>query len=271
MLSLIIDFNKYWYIFGLISLMVAVRHGFGPTTLKNLFIFIVTYIIPASIYNQTSSLYFNQNELIEIYLGINLLSLFSLICGRVISDYKQVQYNIKLELRKVEKINTELDSFVYSVSHDLSAPLKSIIGLSHLMKLDNNPENNIGYATKIKDSANKLDKFIKDILDFSRNSRIKISHSRIDLELMINDILSDHSFIDGFDQLNIDLSGLKMKIFSADEMRLKVILNNLISNAIKFTKTNSAAFIIVTSTKRDTQIEISVEDNGDGIPSEYID
>ena len=97
---------------------------------------ITTYFIPATIFKQSTNLYFNQSELIEIYLGINLLALFSVICGRVISDYRQVQYSIQHQIGNVEKINRELDSFVYSISHDLSAPLKSIKGLAHLMQLE---------------------------------------------------------------------------------------------------------------------------------------
>lgn len=270
LLSLIIDFTKFWYIFGLISLIASVRYGFGPTTLINLLILITTYFIPASIFRQATSLYFNHNELIEIYLGVNLLSLFSIICGRVISDNWQVQFNIQHQIRKVEKINKELDSFVYSVSHDLSAPLKSIKGLTYLMRLDNNPNRNFEYAIKIEESANKLDQFIGEILDYSKNSRIEVSGSKVDLELLINDIISNHSFIDGFDNLKFDVSNLEVKILTVDEMRMKVILNNLISNAIKFNNGGSSATVLIKSRKVDSLIEISVEDNGCGIPKEFI-
>lgn len=270
LLSLIIDFTKFWYIFGLISLIVSVRYGFGPTTLINLLILITTYFIPASIFRQATSLFFDHNELIEIYLGVNLLSLFSIICGRVISDNWQVQFNIQHQIRKVEKINKELDSFVYSVSHDLSAPLKSIKGLSYLMRLDNNPSRSFEYAIKIEESAKKLDQFIGEILDYSKNSRIEVSESKVDLELLIKDIISNHSFMDGFDKLKFDLSDLEVKILTADEMRMKVILNNLISNAIKFSYGKPVALVKVTSKKINSKIEISVKDNGEGIPKNYL-
>lgn len=271
LLSLIIDFNKYWYLFGLISLFVSVRYGFGPTTQINLLILITTYFIPATIFKQPTNLYFNQSELIEIYLGINLLSLFSVICGRVISDYRQVQFSIKHQMRNVEKINRELDSFVYSISHDLSAPLKSIKGLAHLMRLDENPANNKEYAQKIEESADRLNQFIGEVLDFSRSSRINVSRSKIYLELMIKEIIANHSFIDGFNHLNFDLTGLELKVITADELRMKIILNNLISNAIKFNNGGSDATVKVTSKKVDSLAEIVVEDNGRGIPSKYLD
>ena len=271
LLSQCIDFNKFWFVFGLISLIVSVRHGFGPTILINLLILITTYFIPALIFKQTSSLYFNQNELIEIYLGINLLSLFSIICGRVISDYRQAQYNIQFQMKNVEKINSELDSFVYSVSHDLIAPLKSIKGLTNLMRLDNNPDNNKSYAVKIEESATKLDQFINEILEFSRNSRIIVTNSKIDIELMIKEIISNHRYIDEFDKLNFDLSGIELKWIFVDKMRLKIILHNLISNAIKFSSGRQDATIKISSKKTDTKLEISVTDSGLGIPKKYLD
>ena len=270
-LSVTMDFSKYWYVFGLISLFVAVRHGFGPTTLINLFILVAAYIIPASIFNQTSNLYFNQNELIETYLGINLLSLFSIICARVISDFRQAQYNIQLEISKVEKINQELDSFVYSVSHDLIAPLKSIKGLTHLIRLDENPKNSEEYVAKIEESANRLDLFIQEILDFSRNSRLSVANATINLKQMAEEIISNHRYIDGFERTCFDLSGIQINSISADEMRLKVILNNLISNAIKFSVGRSEPKIVVASKKNDQLLEISVEDNGHGISTEYLE
>ncbi len=271
LLSLYIDFSKYWYIFALISLFVAVKHGFGPTTQINLLILITTYFIPASIFKQPTNLYFNQNDLIEIYLGISLLSIFSIICGRVISDYRQSQYNIQHQIRNVEKINRELDSFVYSISHDISAPLKSIKGLTQLMQLDDNPVNYKVYALKIEESADRLDQFIGEVLDFSRSSRLKVTRSKIYLELVVKDIIANHRFIDGFDHLNFDLSGLELKVILADEFRMKIILNNLISNAIKFSHGEPSAIVKITSKRVDSFVEITVEDNGHGIPKEFLD
>ena len=270
-LSISLDFDKYWYLFGLMSLIISVRNGFGATSLVNFFILFVIYLFPASIYKQTTNLYFNQSELLEIYLGINLLSLFSIISGRVISDYRQIQKTIQLQMNKVEKINTELDSFVYSVSHDLIAPLKSIKGLTNLMRADRDSKNNVDYINRIEESTNRLDHFIGEILDFSRNSRVEITKTTVDLELMIKDIIANHRFIEGFNQLNFDLSGIKSKTISVDEMRLRIILNNLISNAIKFSNGNSGATVKFITRKNGRTTKITVEDNGCGIADEYQD
>lgn len=270
-LSAILDFNRYWYLFGLISLVVSVRYGFGATSLVNLFILLVIYFVPASVYGQTTNLYFDQNELLEIYLGINLLSLFSIISGRVISDYRQAQSGLRIQMEKVEKMNKELDRFVYSVSHDLMAPLKSIKGLINLIKTDKEKKHANEYISRIEESADKLDEFIGEILDYSRSTRKEVSRSKVNLDKMIRDIIDNHRFIKGFDHLDFDLSGLKIKIVQTDEMRLRIIINNLVSNAIKFSEDANHAKISFSSRSTNGKCIITVKDNGCGIPEEIKD
>ncbi len=270
LLNFALDFKKYWYLFGLISLIVSVRYGFGLTTIVNLLILIMIYFLPASIHKQTTNLYFSEEELLEIYLGTNLLALFSIISGRVISDYRQAQASIRIQMEKVERINTELDRFVYSVSHDLIAPLKSIKGLINLIHHDSNKNNTLEYVSKIEESADKLGDFIGEILDYSRNTRQEVTKVNIDLEQMIQENLANHRFIDGFDHIKFDLTGLNVKQLKVDELRLKIILNNLISNAIKFSRDNTDALICFYSERKDQHIFLEVEDNGEGIPAEYV-
>ena len=226
LMNAFLDFTKYWYLFGLLSLIVSVRYGFGATTLINLFILVLIYFVPALIFRQTTNLYFNQNELLEIYLGINLLALFSIVSGRVISDYRQAQLSIRIQMQKVNQVNTELDRFVYGVSHDLMAPLKSIKGLINLIHRDSDKRNMDEYISKIEDSANKLDEFIGEILDYSRSTRKKVTKTVIDLEQLIKDNLANHRFIEGFEHLEFDFSGLEIKKIVTDELRLKIIFNN---------------------------------------------
>jgi two-component system, sensor histidine kinase len=271
LMSYFMNFNRYWYLYGLISLVISVRHGFGLTAIANLFILTVIYLIPASFYRQTANLYFSQNELIEIYLGINLLSLFSIICGRVISDYRNAQKSIRVEMEKVEKINTELDRFVYSVSHDLIAPLKSIKGLTNLMKRDHDKGNSVDYVSKIEESATKLEEFISEILDYSRSNRTDLKYERVDLIQLIEENISNHRYLEGFEHIEFDLSAVTVREVRTDSLRLRIILNNLISNAIKFSNDAPDSKIKFSSVKKNGNIEIAVEDNGYGIPPEFKD
>lgn len=269
LLTISIDFVKYWYVYALISLVIAVRHGFGPTALVNLFILLAVYFFPAIVFRQTANLYFSQSELVEIYMGTNLLALFSIVCGRVISDYRLAQQSIREQMEKVEKINTELDRFVYSVSHDLVAPLKSIKGLTNLLKKDQNELNSADYILRIEDSADKLDEFIHEILDYSRSSRLELTSKEIDLEKLINLNIDNHKFIQGFEHITFDLSQLEQKQIRTDEMRLKIIVNNLLSNAIKFCKDQENAEIKFSSSLHNGMLQLIIEDTGIGIPEEY--
>ena len=109
---------------------------------------------------------------------------------------KKTEEKIKISNRKLRKANVELDNFVYSVSHDLRAPIASVLGLVNLAKQEEDIEMMRKYLSMVAQSAEQQDNFIKDILDLSRNSRLEVNHEEISFEAMINDI---------FDQFKIQL------------------------------------------------------------------
>jgi signal transduction histidine kinase len=174
-------------------------------------------------------------------------------------------------MEKVEKINTELDRFVYSVSHDLIAPLKSIKGLTNLMKRDHEKENAANYISKIEESATKLEDFIGEILDYSRSNRTDMQYESVDLLQLIEENISNHRYLEGFEHIKFDLSAIEVREVRTDSLRLRIILNNLISNAIKFSNNSPDSKIIFSSVKKNGNIEIAVEDNGFGISSAFHD
>jgi signal transduction histidine kinase len=94
---------------------------------------------------------------------------------------------LKKQNEELTKINKELDSFVYSVSHDLRSPLSSILGLVNVAKLDNqkNKETITNYFDMIERSVLKLDETLREILDYSRNARGELIISEIDLSQLI--------------------------------------------------------------------------------------
>ena len=101
------------------------------------------------------------------------------------------------------KINNELDSFVYSVSHNLRAPLMSVLGLLNLVKLENSTENLHHYHQMMEDSIYKLDNTVKEILDYSRNARQELQIGPIDFKNMIKETLDKMQFMSGFELLDI--------------------------------------------------------------------
>ncbi len=270
-LSLLIPFEKYWFAYGIISLYVAIRFGFGEAAFCNLFVFMVTYVLP-SYFSKSPTLLFNGDDpLYSIFLGNLLLSLFVAITGRVITDLQIAEKQLHLQNQELENTNKELDRFVYSASHDLSAPLKSILGLVTISKMDSSPQSAEVYLNQIEKSVLKLDSFINEILDYSRNKRTSISAEQVELKELCQEILDNLKYMDDFANIEVDLNELQQSTIQQDKVRLKIILSNLISNAIRFQKrTPGHKSIIKISSRRDSKNTlIDVEDNGEGIRPEW--
>ena len=163
------------------------------------------------------------------------------------------------------KINNELDSFVYSVSHNLRAPLMSVLGLLNLVKSESDTHNLDQYHHMMEESIHKLDNTVKEILDYSRNARQEIQVGPIDLRNLIKETLDKMQFMPGFELLDIQLLVDDHEFYS-DFYRVSVILNNLISNAIKYLdQSKSKPSLVVTVTIDDKKAKLSFQDNGVGI------
>jgi signal transduction histidine kinase len=269
-LSFTIPFEKYWFVYGLISLYIAIRFGFGEALFCNLYVFLITYVIPVLYPEEWILAPKAGSQIYYIFLGNLLLSLFVAITGRVISDLRKVEENLSLQKKELEITNQELDRFVYSASHDLSAPLKSILGLVTISKMDTNPDASSQYLNEIEKSVLKLDSFIAEILDYSRNKRVDITTEQLEIKALCQEILDNLKYMDNFSKIQIDLNGLDHETILQDKIRMKIILSNLISNAIRFQKRipDHQSIIKISSKKKLNNTFIHVEDNGEGIRPE---
>jgi signal transduction histidine kinase len=268
--SFTIPFEKYWFLYGLGGLVIAIRVGFGEALFCNLFVFIITYIIPAL--NLPDSFFTSSNgdSIFNIFLGNVMLAVFVAITGRVISDLRYAEDKMQVQFQELQKTNQELDRFAYSVSHDLSAPLKSIQGLVNISKLDTSPEVKQEYIEKIGLSVSKLDLFIKEILDYSRNKRLPNREAQVDVRATCLEVLESLQYMENFQRMKIDLVSINGKIINTDPSRFKIILSNLFSNAIKFQKKiseQSPCLSVSISTGND-KLKLMVADNGEGIQPE---
>ena len=188
-----------------------------------------------------------------------------------ITEIKDSQFKLIEKNRDLEKVNSELDSFVYRVSHDLRAPLTSILGLISLMKIETNQEKFTEYIALQEKSINKLDLFIKEIINLSRNSRLGITVSQIDFESLIHEVFESQNFSKFAKEIRHVIDIEKGISFFTDRQRLSIILNNLISNALKYIdlhKKSSFVKINIYSENSDCVIEMS--DNGIGISEAYL-
>jgi signal transduction histidine kinase len=175
---------------------------------------------------------------------------------------------------ELKKINKELDSFVYSVSHNLRAPLMSVLGLLDLAKHEN--QNNKSeldlYFSMMETSIHKLDETVKEILDYSRNARQNLSIEKIDLKRMIDDHFGKMQFMPGSQNIERFINIDQRASFHSDNYRLSVIMNNLISNAIKYhDPQKNRPFLRITVEVDDEKALMIFEDNGIGIEERYLD
>jgi PAS domain S-box-containing protein len=173
----------------------------------------------------------------------------------------------------LKKINAELDNFVYSVSHDLRAPLLAIQGLIRLIadSKDVLSGENSNYLNMVISSVNRMDDTIKEILEYSRNARLDIHVKPIDFQQMINEIFLDVKHIfPGSMSLDIKIKG--KEDFFSDPYRMNTLLKNLIGNAVKYQRPESNQPYLKIGIQKDGEKAIlRFEDNGEGIPPEHID
>jgi|GEM_PF-1604350 len=165
--------------------------------------------------------------------------------------------------------NTELNNFVYKVSHDLRAPLTSIKGLINLIKLENDPAVFDEYMQMISGRVERLDSFIRDVLSHSKNLNVKIKIEKVDLKEIVNDCLARVAYHTSSSKVTLLIS-IKGKEFYSDYQRVHEILRNLISNAYQYSKRNSKNSFVKIAIKTTLKYTlIVVEDNGIGIKKRY--
>jgi signal transduction histidine kinase len=186
-----------------------------------------------------------------------------------IQNRNEAQLKLQQANEELIKRNTELDNFVYSVSHDLRAPISSILGLINLAKKDKAHNVKTLYLEMIEKSARQQDYFIREILDQSRNARLEVKCEPVLFRTLIEET---------FEQFEIPNSEVKLETvicvdqdtpFYTDKWRLKIILNNLISNSIRY-KNGKDPVIRIDAKIIDHKVTLSVEDNGKGISQEHI-
>ena len=191
--------------------------------------------------------------------------------ARDITKIKEAEEQLKSQNEELTRINSELDRFVYSASHDLRAPLLSIKGLVNMMKLDSEKENAGTYLNLIEKSINKLDRFITDVVHHSRNSRMEILPKEIDFACLISDSIESLKYMDDADKVDSIISMDTPYVFYSDDSRLKIIFNNIISNAVSYRDKEKDSFIKIDIQVKNDKAVLTFADNGMGIPAEFRD
>ena len=166
--------------------------------------------------------------------------------------------------------NKELDSFVYHTSHDLKAPLKSVLGLVDLAKREDIQNKLTQYHDMMESSIHKLEEFISSIIQYSSNSKSDVHIKLIDFDKLIANAISEIQFHDAFEKIEFLKKIESNGSFYSDEKRIQIIINNLISNAIKYYDQNKGnPQISIDIHQVNGATKISIKDNGIGIKTEH--
>ena len=224
------------------------------------------------------------------FFPIIIFSIFTFLLNRELEKRKQSEIQLKLqnedylrmnkmllesneEIRKINnaltKTNMELDSFVYRVSHDLRAPICTSMGLVDLAIGSADIKEIKHYLSLQETSLKRLDQFIRDILDYSKNIHLELIPQIIDFNELIDAAFQDYK---NPKVENIELvKKLDTTIpFRNNLFRLKIIFNNLISNAVKFQNEGELKHLIeVCVTTTSENVTISIRDNGIGIQDKF--
>jgi PAS domain S-box-containing protein len=186
-------------------------------------------------------------------------------------ENKRLQQTLQEKNDDLIKINAELDRFVYSASHDLRAPISSLLGLIEVAKMEKDMDRVVQLLDLQKKSLMRMDRFIKDIVDHSRNTRLAVTPEPIDFDLMIANALEQLQFMEKFNRIRKSVTVEQATVFYTSATRVDIILNNLFSNAMKYADLRkNDPYLQVTVKCFDHKAEIKIADNGEGIPADAL-
>jgi PAS domain S-box-containing protein len=199
--------------------------------------------------------------------------------NRDITKQRQIEESLRgaqVELAEraaeLEAANKELEAFTYSVSHDLRAPLRHVLGYAELLQkqsasvLDGKARR---YMTMILEASTRMGNLIDDLLSFSRIGRAEARKTAINLDQLAREVIVEL----GQDAKDRSIAWTigALPVCYGDRSMLKLVLANLLSNAVKFTRTRAQAKIeIGCAAGKDNQVEVFVTDNGAGFEMQYV-
>ncbi|HAI76925.1 MAG TPA: hypothetical protein DCM08_11830 [Microscillaceae bacterium] len=236
------------------------------------------------VYLQKRKVYYTDRKrygLKEFYLQVHASPILNdksevVSIGFIVQDVtrlKKIEKQLQMQNEELQKVNEELDRFVYSASHDLRAPLTSLLGLLNLTKVTQDETEKQQCLSMMENSIQKMDKFIKDIISHSKNIRLEPLPEKIDFQEIVQEILLHNSFLPkNKPELHKIVNVLQDKSFFSDIMRVKTILNNLITNAINYSDLQKQdPFIQINISVASDKAVVEISDNGIGIGEEHLE
>ncbi len=211
-----------------------------------------------------------ETLLTENFENGNIVSVQSIV--RDITERKLAEQQLESQNTELKKINSELDSFVYSTSHDLRAPLLSVLGLINLSREAEDKTELKNYFDMMEFSVLRIDETIKSILAYSKNSRLIPKIEKINIREIVNDYLDSVLHLNGMNNIYFNIDVKEEMHFYSDKFRISTIIINLLNNAIKYQKIDQENPLINCRFTSDSAEGIFIiEDNGEGIEKDKLE
>ena len=184
---------------------------------------------------------------------------------------ENLEQRVKERTVQLSEANKELESFSYSVSHDLRAPLRHISGFAELLQkriLNDEDETKVRYVGIISDSARRAGQLVDDLLSFSRMGRAEMMRTEIDFNALLLQAKSDLQFEKNGSQIIWKIADLPR--VKGDPAMLRLVWQNLLSNAVKYSRSREQASIEISCTETVDEYVFFVRDNGVGFDMRYV-
>lgn len=212
-----------------------------------------------------------DGEVIGILVNIQDITIQKLALDDVKKLNTELEQRVEQRTAQLQASNRELESFSYSVSHDLRAPLRRINGYGQILLEEYGPnldDTGRNYLSRILTSSKYMGKLIESLLNLSRFSRIDPRIGPVDLCVLAREILANYQALNPERTVEIDLP--QTLVVNADEDLMQIVLDNLLGNAWKFTSKKDSARIKMDSCQRDNKTVVFISDNGAGFDMAFV-
>jgi signal transduction histidine kinase len=198
---------------------------------------------------------------------------FAAVRRRTEESLRLARDDLAKRARELEAANKELESFSYSVSHDLRAPLRHVVGFAELLQKQSAAsldEKGRRYMAMILDASKRMGTLIDDLLSFSRIGRAETRKTAVNLDTLVREVVAE--LRQETKDRDVAWTVGALPVCYGDRAMLKVVVMNLLSNAAKFTRMRPRAKVeIGVAGGTDKHVEIFVTDNGAGFDMQYVD
>ncbi|MBZ4187573.1 hybrid sensor histidine kinase/response regulator [Niabella beijingensis] len=186
-------------------------------------------------------------------------------------DHYKANKELREKIAELQKTNDGLNRFVYSLSHELRAPIASATGILDLVKMEGRMDDSGDYWKLMDACIQKLDYYVSQTVQFYKTARFKVEHERIRFEALVRSLLDLYSTSNGTRDISFNVQVNEEVPFYGDVFRIEIVIANLLSNAIKCQRPEEPdKKISIGIRTRTAGAAITVTDNGTGMDTEYV-